>query len=215
MQFQDRLEFDQYPDESYQRIYNKLKHLSKEKLGEVYSIKGKLLEETYYNIKHFDTLEDNAALKTYTGLVFFGLETDTYTEEDWDFAEDQVRILSAYYGALTPKTMIKPYRLDYKSKIDLDLYKYRRFSFDETVINLASNEFSKAVDTNMITIGFREFEDGKYKNKATYAKQARGVLLNYIIKNRIKSVEGIREFSLNGYSFNQDLSNEESIIFTR
>lgn len=215
MQFQDKKVFDKYPDESYKRIYNKLKRLSKEKLGNVYSIKGKLLDETYYNIKNYESLEENAALKTYTGLVYFGLETDTYTDDEWNFAENNIRILSAYYGEVTPKTMIKPYRLDFKSKVDMDLYKYRTFSFDETVINLASNEFSKAVTSNMITIGFREFENGTYKNKATYAKQARGVLLNYLIKNQINSVEGIKEFSLNGYVYNQDLSNEESIIFTR
>ncbi len=215
MQFKDILKTNVYPDETYMRIHNKLKKLSKVNLGIAYNIKGKLLDETYKNVHEFDQLPENAALKTYTGLVFFGMDVDSYSEEEWEYAEKNLRILSAFYGELTPRTMIKQYRLDYKTKIDMELYKYRTYSFDEVVINLASKEFSKAVTTPMITIGFRDFEDGKYKNKATYAKQARGVLLNYLIKNQINSVEGIKEFSLMGYSFNLSLSNEESIIFTR
>lgn len=215
MQFSDKVLGRLYPDDSYKKIQNKLKKLSKENVGLAFNIKGDMLEKTYSNIRNFDSLEENAALKAYTGLVFFGLEIDSYTEKEWEYAENNVRILSAFYGELTPLTTIKPYRLDFKTKLDINLYDYRTFSFDETVINLASNEFSKAVKTPMITIGFREFENEKYVNKATYAKQARGVLLNYLIKNQVHSIDGIKEFSENGYTFNQDLSNEESIIFTR
>lgn len=215
MQFQDKIITETYPDDSYKRIHNKLKKLSKKNVGLAYNIKGDMLLETYHNIRNIDELDSNAALKTYTGLVFKGLELDKYGDKEWDYAESSLRILSAFYGEVTPLTMIKPYRLDFKTKIDMDLYKYRTFSFDETVINLASDEFSKAVKTPMITIGFREYKDGLYLNKATYAKQARGVLLNYLILNQVEDVKGIIEFTEMGYSFNQELSNEELIIFTR
>ncbi len=215
MQFKDKLLTDTYPDESYKRIHYKLKKLSKENVGKAYNIKGDMLEGVFKNIRSFDTLEENAALKTYTGLVFKGLTLEEYTDKEWEYAEKNLRILSAYYGAITPRTMIKAYRLDFKTKFDMDLYKYRTFSFDETVINLASDEFNKAVQTPMITVGFREFQDGKYLNKATYAKQARGVLLNYLILNQVEDVEGIKAFHEMGYTYNPDLSNEELLMFTR
>lgn len=215
MQFKDKLISNIYPDDSYKRIHNKLKRLNKENIAKAYNIKGVMLDEVYHNIRNFDSLEENAALKTYTGLVFKGLSLEEYGSKEWEYAENNVKILSTYYGVLSPRTMIKPYRLDFKTKIDMELYKYRTFSFNETVINLASDEFSKAVKTSMVTIGFREFKDGKYLNKATYAKQARGVLLNYLILNQIENVEGIKAFNEMGYTYNPDLSNEELIMFTR
>lgn len=215
MQFVDLMKSDVYPDDSYKKIYNKLKRLSKNKLGAALGVKGNILEATYSNIKNFEDLESNMAIKAYTGFVFKGLEINSYSKKEWDYLSDNLRIVSAFYGLLHPTSMIKPYRLDYKAKVGIDLYSMREFSFDETVINLASGEFSKAVKSSMITIGFRDLVNGSYINKATYAKQARGVLLNYLIMNQVKSVKGIKEFSELGYCYNPDISDEESIIFTR
>ncbi len=215
MQFKDRFTSEVYPDDSYKRIHNKLKKLSKNNLGAAFGIKGNILDQTYFNIRNNDDLESNTAIRAYTGFVYKGLNLELYSKDEWNYLNDNLIIISAYYGLLKPETMIKPYRLDYKAKIGMDLYKYRDFSFDETVINLASEEFSKAVQSPMITIGFREEVKGKFVNKPTYSKQARGVLLDYLIKNQVNTPEDIKGFSELDYKFNSELSDNNNIIFTR
>jgi len=215
MQFEDRYSTDVYPDESYKKIFKKLKVISKKNLGTAFGIKGNILDQTYYNIQNNDNLESNSAIRAYTGFVFKGLNLDLYSKEEWDYLNKNLIIISAYYGLLTPKTMIKPYRLDYKAKIGMDLYKYRKFSFEDTVVNLASEEFSKTVTSPMITVGFKEQVKGKFINKPTYSKQARGVLLDYLIKNQVNKLDEIKCFSELDYRFNSDLSDETNIVFTR
>ena len=215
MQFTDTYTSDIYPDDSYIRIYNKLKRLSKQNLGSAFGIKGNILDQTYQNIRNNDELESNTAIRAYTGFVYKGLKLESYSKKQWEYLNKNLIIISAYYGLLKPETMIKPYRLDYKAKFGMDLYKYRKFTFDEVVINLASEEFSKAVQSPMITVGFREVVKGKYVNKPTYSKQARGVLLDYLIKNEVNSIEDIKMFSDLKYSFSKELSNNNQIIFTR
>ncbi|XMB86489.1 YaaA family protein [Mycoplasmatota bacterium WC44] len=193
-----------------------LKGLSKEELGKLYKIKGDMLNNVFSNINNFDSLDENIAINAYTGLVFKGLEINNYNESDWNYLNNKVIILSAFYGLLTPSTLIKQYRLDFNCMKDLySLWKDVGDYIDEPIVNLASNEFSKMIDRDMINIGFREFKDGNYKNLATYSKQARGVMLNYLIKNSIEDVNNIKLFCENNYSFNNELSDEKNFIFTR
>lgn len=197
-------------------ILSQLKSLSKERLGEMYKIKDNMLERVYCNILHFEELGENIAIKAYTGLAFKGLALDLYNDNNWKYLNENVLILSSFYGILKPNTLIKHYRLDFNCLSDLystwnDIGDY----IDDFVINLASNEFSKMINKEMINVGFRDFSDGKYKNVSTYSKQARGSMLNYLILNNVQDVEGIKLFNERGYSYSYEMSDEYNLIFIR
>jgi cytoplasmic iron level regulating protein YaaA (DUF328/UPF0246 family) len=126
--------------------------------------------------------------------------------------------LDAFYGILEPGTLIKPYRLDMKVNIGVNLYNHWKiddYFKNEIVINLASNEYSKMLNIPMINISFLQFKNGKYINQATYSKQARGLFLDYIILNKIENVELMKNFNRDNYQYNKNLSDESNMVFTR
>ena len=103
-------------------------------------------------------------------------------------------------------------------KKDINEYISNILVNDEILLNLASSEFSKLVDnkkTPMINIDFKEEKDGIFKSISTYSKKARGKFLNYLIKNQIDKLEDIKKIELDGYSLNEELSDEKNFIFTR
>ena len=137
------------------------------------------------------------------------------------------------YGVLNPFDNIKKYRLDMTMKIsENSLYSFWSEKVtvyinelllqdnEKILLNLASDEYSKIINKKslnfkMITIDFKEFKNGKYSSISSFSKQGRGMLLNYLIKNQITNIEDIKKFSKEGYSFNSELSNENTIIFSR
>ena len=193
-----------------------------ETIGRLMSIKGVLLEDTLETIASYNDNEATHGIRLYTGLVFKGLEALTYSDHELNYLDEHVRILSAFYGVVHPFDSVKPYRLDMKMKIiNEGLYKYWKEPVNslfegEEIINLASGEFSKMIKHPMITIDFKEEkEPGVYKTVATYAKQARGKMLAWMIQNNIQRVEAVKRFSEWGYVFNEVLSSKNNLIFTR
>lgn len=199
-----------------------LSNYDRETLGKKMSIKGDLLDETFNNIASYEQLTPTHGIQLYTGLVFKGLETLIYSENELQYLERHVRILSAFYGIVHPFDSVRPYRLDMKMKVlSESLYNYWNESFTsvfegETIINLASNEFSKLIQQPMITIDFKE-EKGPslYKTVGTYAKQARGKMLSWMIRNNVQSLDQLKTFNLWGYRYSQALSNEDTLVFLR
>ena len=156
------------------------------------------------------------------------------TQSHLDFANKSLRILSGLYGILKPSDLIMPYRLEMGTNISIGQYKNLYYFWkdiitdyllndikdDNFLINLASNEYfkvinSKKVNMPIITPIFKDTKNGKTKVISFYAKKARGSMCNYIIKNKINDIEGIKGFNGLGYSFNDSLSNQDSFIFTR
>ncbi|WP_432666326.1 YaaA family protein [Wukongibacter baidiensis] len=205
-------------------LVKEIKKLTKEEMAKKFKVKGKLLEQTYESYHNYEQAEAGAAILSYIGEVFKQLDIDCYTKEDFVFLQQHLFILSALYGALRPSDRIKPYRLDMKINIlnDESLYSYwqddvtRIFEGEELIVNLASNEFSKIVKKPMTTIVFKEkSSDGKYKTIGTYAKKARGRMLDYIIKNRVEDIPSLKEFNVDGYVLNEGLSKKDTLVFTR
>ena len=196
---------------------------SEDELALIMKLKGKLFAETFQRYQKYKADDCNHAIASYTGTVFKEIDIKNYNTEEINYLREHLIILSALYGPLRPMDGIKPYRLDMKMKImDQSLYEYWTetitsvFDDKECIINLASGEFSKLVKKPMITIEFKESkEDGSYKTVGTYAKKARGMMVNYIIKNQIEDIEEIKAFNLEGYSFNQTISKDSIWIFTR
>jgi len=87
-------------------------------------------------------------------------------------------------------------------------------------LNLASNEYIKAIDTKvlktpMITANFKQFKNGEYKTIAIYSKRARGLMARYVIDNKVESVSDLKHFSSDKYRFSDKLSSKNELIFTR
>lgn len=169
-----------------------------------------------------EALIESPAIFTYTGLVFKQLSFSSYDKKSYEYMKDHIRILSALYGILSPYDMIKPYRLDFTVKIKgINLYDVwngfvkKYFENGETIINLASNEFSKMISIPKITIHFRQLENGVYKNKATYGKMARGQMLNLMILNKVDSINEVKSISFDGYIFNEKMSDSENLYFIK
>lgn len=181
---------------------------------------------------------DNAkqALLAFKGQVYVGLDAKSLTENDLIFAQDKLRVLSGLYGVLRPLDLIQPYRLEmgiklknpkgknlyefWNSKItkvinqELKNHKYK------TLINLASNEYFKAIkpqllNAEIITPVFKESKGNGFKVITVYAKTARGLMSRFIIQNKIENPSDIKAFDTDGYLFNKDLSTEKEWVFTR
>jgi cytoplasmic iron level regulating protein YaaA (DUF328/UPF0246 family) len=208
--------------EKTQELLKLLKHLSREELGKALNIKNQLLDETYHKIKTYENTEVTHGISLYTGVVFQGLASLKYTEKELAYLSEHVRILSAFYGVVHPFDAVKPYRLDMKSDlVQGGLYKFWNGAIghlfkDEVIINLASTEFSKLIKEPMTNILFKEeSESGKFKVVGTYAKQARGKMLCWMIENQVTSIEEIKLFKGSGYGFNKALSTKNNLVFTR
>ena len=148
--------------------------------------------------------------------------------------QNSLRILSGLYGILKPLDLIQPYRLEMGTKLSFDnnknLYEYWRekitkqlnleLSENEPILNLASNEYfkaidSKVVDTDIYSANFKQLKDGDYKTIAIFSKKARGMMTRYIIENNITDISSLKSFNYDGYIYHEHLSSEREMIFTR
>lgn len=219
--------------EKNSELLKMLQSFSKEEIAEIMKIKGKLLEETFENIRNFDSLKEISAFSLYNGVSFKNLELEKYDKSNVEYAENTLLILSAFYGVLHPSDSVKNYRLDMTMKLSSSsLYSFwnrevtdyisclLKNDSDKTLINLASGEYSKMIERKhfpyrIIDIDFKENKNGKFQSISSFAKQGRGNMLNYLIKNRINDAEKIKEFSELGYSINNEFSDKDKFIFTR
>ncbi len=203
----------------HKKLITLLKKLTKKEIKRIMKVDKDILNNTYHNIKDYNNLPSSHAFVSFNGLVFKGLEKDSYKETEYRYIQNNLRILDALHGVLEPGTLIKPYRLDMKMNIGVNLYNYwdvKPYFKDEIIINLASSEFSKMLEgCNLINISFLQEKDGKYINQATYSKQARGKFLNYLIINKIENIKLMKKYSIDNYIFNDKLSNDTNIVFTR
>lgn len=193
--------------------------------------------ERYQTFKTPFTLKNSKqALFAFTGDVYAGLEAPTFSQEDIDFANDHLRILSGLYGVLKPLDLMQPYRLEMgtkmKNEIGHDLYSFwgnqitdqlnkdlKKVKSD-VIVNLASNEYYKAVKPNglnadVYVANFKEKRNGVYKFISFSAKKARGYMAQYIIKNKLTNPEDMKSFDMDNYKFNLELSSEKLFIFSR
>ena len=206
-----------------------LKEKSLSEIENIMKLKGELLNKTYKDIQDYDKLKSIPAISMYYGVSFKELNLEDYSEKSLKYLKNNLLILSALYGVSLAFDLLKKYRLDMTmSIIDKGLYNFWKkdindyisniLSKDEVLLNLASGEFSKMIDSkkiSIINVDFKEEKDGAYKSVSTYSKKARGQFLNYLVKNEIDNLEDIKKIKLDGYSLNNTLSDEKNFIFTR
>ncbi len=184
----------------------------------------------------FTTDNSRQAILAFKGDVYTGLEAETLSEADFDYAQQHLRMLSGLYGLLKPLDLMQPYRLEMGTKLANDkganLYQFWgnvitdklneaiSAQGDNVLINLASNEYFKAVKTKnldgqVITPVFKDGKNGQYKVISFYAKKARGMMARYIIENRIESVADLTKFDTAGYYFAEEESTPTELVFKR
>ena len=173
------------------------------------------------------------ALLAFKGDVYTKMDVDTYTKEELHFAQEHLRILSGLYGLLKPLDLIQPYRLEMgtrlKTKKGASLYEFwgtkiskalNEAGQGKTLVNLASQEYFKAVDKKalklpVVHIHFKEYKNGSYQVVGLFAKQARGLMSDYAIKNRITSPEELKGFQRERYEFAESQSSPQDWVFVR
>lgn len=176
------------------------------------------------------------ALLIFNGDAFRGISAANLSEQGWEFAEKHLRIFSAMYGILRPTDRIQPYRLDLNNKIKPEGYPnltayWREIvtsyvqdllkeNGSDTIINLASEEYFKALDQERIKARiiqpvFKEFRDGTYKSLFAYVKFARGRMTRFILENRPENPEDLKTFDWEGYGYDENLSDKNLWVFTR
>ena len=213
-----------------------LKSKTQDEIAELMSINEKLSALNFERFQIFTTpfTLNNAkqAILAFKGDVYNGIDAPSLDIQDLEFAQRSVRILSGLYGVIRPLDLIVPYRLEMGVRLannkGKNLYEFwgdsisRVLNADESevIINLASNEYfkgihKKSLNTNIINIVFKELKKDTYKIIGIYAKRARGLMVRYIIDNRIDKPEALKTFDVGGYGFNMSFSDESTWVFTR
>ena len=176
------------------------------------------------------------AVLAFNGDVYGGLDAKTLAGDDLTWAQDHLCILSGLYGVLRPLDYMQPYRLEMGTRLETargkNLYQYwgtqlatylnQRLQRDisPVVVNLASQEYFKAVDTQalkarVVECVFQEQRAGQYKIISFAAKRARGLMARYAATHRVMTPQGLTAFNLEGYAFDADASQPERLVFRR
>ncbi|WP_447554262.1 peroxide stress protein YaaA [Vreelandella sp. EE22] len=223
-----------------QTLIDLLRDYSPQQISELMGVSDKLAG---LNAARFDewqtpfTLENaKPAAQAFQGDVYTGLEADTFTQADNRYAQKHLRILSGLYGLLRPLDLIQAYRLEMGTKLPneagKDLYAYWQPTLTQALdqaisdsgpkvlVNLASNEYFKAVDAKrldaeIITPVFKDEKNGTFKIISFYAKKARGLMSAWMIRERINAPEQLKAFDVAGYRFDQAASDDRTLVFTR
>lgn len=220
------------------KIVKELKSLNEEKLAELMSVSPKLATLNHERYKKFKTPFTSSntapALLQFEGDVYKGITAKEWDKKTRDFAARSVRILSGLYGMLRPWDRMHPYRLEMGTKLKVngkrDLYHFwgnqiteallKECKKGEVVVNLASKEYSKVVDLKVfgdrvVEPVFQEEKDGKRRVVALFAKQARGLMTEFVVRERVTEPEGLKDFRAEGYRFRKGLSDSGRYYFVR
>lgn len=223
-----------------QALVAELRTYSTSRLADLMKISDQLASLNAQRFRNFRapfTPENSRqAILAFKGDVYAPIEVEKYTPEDFYFAQEHVRILSGLYGLLRPLDLIQPYRLEMgtklKTRIGKDLYAFWGESITNALsqqlgrqkkkilINLASDEYFKSVKPALlhcpvIDIVFKEKKNKVAKVVGLFAKKARGMMANHIIKHRIDNPEALKDFTVGGYKFIKSQSSDDQYVFVR
>lgn len=222
------------------QLIKEARELSPAQIGQMMKISDKLATLNHERFNHWSTpfTLDNAraAAFAFKGDVYQGMAADTFSKEDHQFAQEHLRILSGLYGLLRPLDLIQPYRLEmgtrfenskgpnlyhfWGNEITDGLNKQIAATQSQVLLNLASNEYFKAVkpkliNADIITPVFKDQKNGQYKIISFWAKRARGLMASYVIRNRITEPSKLVEFDTDGYYYSEAESSDKQMVFLR
>ncbi len=224
-----------------QTIIDRVRQFSIEDLAKLSKTNLNIAKTNYDRFYNWQTpfTPDNSkqAILLFKGEVYNGLQASTLEAKDFDYIQNHLRILSGLYGVLRPLDLMQPYRLEIGSKLAIkeakNLYTYwgdtithklnealEESGKPKVLVNLASGEYFKSVNSNLlnakvIDIEFYETKNDTLKTIVVYTKKARGLMARYIIQNQIEDPELLKGFDAEGYWFSPQLSTEDKLVFTR
>ena len=205
-------------------ILSWMKSKSKEELKAIWKCNDKIAEQNFHRLENMDLYNRlTPAVLAYEGIAFQYMAPAVFEIQQFEYLQNHLRILSAFYGILKPLDGVTPYRLEMQAKAEIEettnLYDYwgdRLYHsvIDDSriIINLASKEYSQ---DRYITIVFCELSGDKLVTKGTYAKMARGEMVRFMAENNIENPVDIKKFDRLGYTFRGDLSSETEYVFER
>lgn len=217
-----------------------LRRFSAPQLAKLMKVSDELAKSTHQQFADwslpFKTSNAKQAVLAFKGNAYVGLNADAWTAADFDSAQKTLRILSGLHGLLKPLDLIQPYRLEMGTKLKTQrgknvyefwgdrihnmLAKELKRQRNPTLMNLASNEYFKAVkpkqlDVRIITPDFKELRGGTCKTIGTFAKKARGMMASHIIRHQLTDADEARSFDEEGYRFDPQRSTDDKWAFTR
>ena len=223
-----------------QILIDETKKMSISELKNLMKISDKLAEtnRARFNQWSIPFTKENAkqAILSFKGDTYVGLNAETFSNKDFEYAQDHFRILSGLYGILRPLDLIQPYRLEMGTKLEnpngSDLYGFwsdqiakklnntLKDHASKVILNCASVEYFKSVDTNtldatIVSPIFKDVKNGQAKIISFFAKKARGMMARFIIQNRIDKVDDIIKFNDAGYTYQPKESTPNNPLFTR
>ena len=216
-----------------EQIYKVLQSTPADELQKIWKCNDKIAALNVDRIQNMDLYHGlTPAVLAYEGIQFQYMAPGVFTEAEFDYIQEHLRILSGFYGVLRPFDGVTPYRLEMQAKVEIgdakNLYEYwndmlYRSVIDESriIINLASKEYSKCIEKYLtpkdkyITISFCEQAGNKLVTKGTYAKMARGEMVRFMAENDIENPDDIKKFDRLGYIFRSDLSSDSKYVFER
>lgn len=217
--------------EKTQILYEVLRNLSYEDLKLLLSCNDDIALLNFERYAHMNLKKNlTPAILSYNGIQYKYMAPNVFNNNEFDYLKKHLRILSGFYGILNPFDGVVPYRLEMQAKLKFDNYKnlynfwgdsiYKELTKNDNIIlNLASKEYSKAVEKYLtakdlfITCIFGTLKDSKIKIKATEAKMARGLMVRYLAENQIENVEKIKNFSELNFSYSEEHSTEKEFVF--
>ncbi len=222
------------------KLIASLKKLSASDLMQLMQISEKLAKLNHQRFQDFqipfNSKNSKPALFVFDGDVYDGIDVENYKKSQLEFAQQHLRILSGLYGVLRPLDLMQAYRLEmgtvFANSRGKNLYQFWQEkitnylncelekSADKIILNLASEEYFKAVEVakikgEIINVVFKEKKDLQYKIVGIFAKKARGLMADFIIKNEIGDVGEIKKFNAEGYKFSEKMSDGKSWCFCR
>lgn len=221
-----------------ERLNRLLKKKSARSLSKLMKISPALGQLNYERNQDWELpfTKDNArqAIYAFSGDVYRGLDAYTIPKDRLDKVQNTVRIISGLYGVLKPLDLMQPYRLEMGTKFPVgknkNLYEFWKQKITATLndelednelfLNLASNEYFKAIDVKalkvpVITANFKDLKNGEYKTIMTFAKLARGYMTRYVIDTNANTIGDIKGFNYEGYGFSEAMSTDTELVFTR
>ncbi len=210
-----------------------LKDKSKEELKAIWKCNDKIAEQNFYRLENMDLYHIlTPAVLSYEGIAFQYMAPSVFENRQFEYIQNHLRILSAFYGVLKPMDGVTPYRLEMQAKVEIgdakNLYEYwgdllYHSVIDDSriIINLASKEYAKCIEKYLapqdryITVAFCELSGDKLVTKGTYAKMARGEMVRFMAENNIDNPIEIQKFDRLGYFFRSDLSSDTEYVFER
>ena len=207
--------------------------LSYEEAKKLWACNDKIAEQNYERFAQMDLYHNlTPAILSYEGIAYQYMAPSVFAEGEFDYVQENLRILSAFYGVVKPLDGVTPYRLEMQAKAKIhgtkDLYEYwgntlykEVLDDSRTIINLASKEYSKCIEKYLqpedtyITCVFGELSGEKVVQKGVYAKMARGEMVRFMAEHNVQSPDEMKQFDRLGYHFDEDKSSEKEYIFLK